>query len=104
MLIRHERLDDLESLWLPNTSTPFRRAQVADSAGATPRIGYGAGMEAIETIMPTWASRRFTGQSVDDADLAALIPAAYQSGNSVVSARRPAVAVTHWNHSGDKRR
>ena len=32
------------------------------------RIGYGAGMDAIETIMTTRAIRRFTDQSVDDAD------------------------------------
>ena len=49
------------------------------------RIGYGAGMDAIETIMTTRAIRRFTDQSVDDADIATCLMAAQQapSGGNV---------------------
>ena len=37
-------------------------------------------------------------------EIAALVPVGYPSGNFGVAPRKPAGAVTHWNHWGDKRR
>jgi nitroreductase len=37
-------------------------------------------------------------------EIAALVPVGYPSGTFGVAPRKPANAVTHWNHWGDKRR
>ncbi len=61
---------------------------------------------ALTTVIRVYGDEALAALGVPDGrfEIAALVPVGYPSGNFGVAPRKPAAAVTHWNHWGDKRR
>lgn len=61
---------------------------------------------ALTTVIRVYGDEALEALGVPEGrfEIAALIPVGYPSGNFGVAPRKPAAAITHWNHWGDKRR
>jgi len=61
---------------------------------------------ALTTVIRIHADEALAELGVPDGkyEIAALVPVGYPTGRFGVAPRKPAAAVTHWNHWGDKRR
>jgi nitroreductase len=61
---------------------------------------------ALTTVIRVYGDETLDALGVPEGrfEIAAVVPVGHPSGNFGVAPRKPAAAVTHWNHWGDKRR